>query len=159
MNVSEMLEAMGILSKTGQKILFQAHPDLQILFVYVVRDFDCTIVCSYRTKEKQHEYFLAGLSKVDYPTCHNTKPSIAIDAVPYINGKPTWEGKQALAFSMYVKGRADQLYKDGIMKHKIRIGSDWDGDFNVNDQTFNDYGHFELILSQEEKEKLEYFET
>ena len=31
------------------------------------------------------------------------------------------------------------------MGYIVRWGGDWDSDFDVRDQTFNDLGHFELI--------------
>lgn len=146
-------------STQSKYILSLAHEDFQVLFRYVIMDFDCTIVKSYETKAETDEYFRKKLSKIPYPTGHNTKPSVYIDVAPYINGRATWEDRKSLAFSFYVKGRADQLFRDGLMKHRIRLGSDWNKNNNPDDQTFNDNCHFELVLSDEEKAQLKYYET
>jgi peptidoglycan L-alanyl-D-glutamate endopeptidase CwlK len=37
------------------------------------------------------------------------------------------------------------LKNDGKMTHDVRYGGDWDGDKDINDQTFNDTVHFELV--------------
>jgi hypothetical protein len=146
-------------SDNSERILAQAHKEFQILFRCVVMDFDCTVVKSYEPKTETDRFFAEGLSKIQYPTGHNTKPSVYIDVAPFINGQATWNEKQALAFAFYVKGLADELFRIGAMKHRIRLGADWDKDNDVNDQTFNDFCHFELILSPEEKSQLKYYET
>jgi hypothetical protein len=122
-------------------------------------DFDCTVVKSYETKSQTEDFFNKGLSKIHYPTGHNTKPSVYLDVAPFINGVATWDDRKSLAFSFYVKGISDQLFRDGLIKHKIRLGSDWNSNNNPDDQTFNDNCHFEIILSEEEKKNLIYFET
>jgi peptidoglycan L-alanyl-D-glutamate endopeptidase CwlK len=48
-------------------------------------------------------------------------------------------------FAGYVKATAEQLKKDQLICHDIRWGGDWDSDTEVNDQTFIDLPHFELI--------------
>jgi len=71
---------------------------------------------------------------------HNRKPSLAVDAVPYpIN--PDWNKdlEKICVFAGIVLAIA---HRRGI---KIRWGRDWDGDFDLNDQTFNDYCHFEIV--------------
>ena len=49
-----------------------------------------------------------------------------------------------------MKGKADELYIAGKMKHRIRWGGDWDGDTDVKDQKFMDLPHFELIGVKDE---------
>ena len=151
---------MGEFSTQSKYILSLAHEDFQVLFRYVVMGFDCTIVKAYETKEQTEDFFNRGLSKIHYPTGHNTKPSVYLDVAPYVNGQATWEQPQALAFAFYVKGIADQLFRDGLMKHRIRLGADWNGDNIPNAPgTFDDPCHFEVVLSDEEKKNLVYFET
>jgi len=43
-------------------------------------------------------------------------------------------------FAGFIKGVAASM---GI---KLRIGADWDGDFDTNDQNFHDIVHFEIKL-------------
>ncbi len=103
----------------------------------VVRNFDCTIIDGYRGHERQAEAFLMGFSKVRFPNSrHNVNPSLAVDVAPW---PIDWmDAERFIYFGGYVKGIAAQL---GI---PIRWGGDWDGDFELKDNLFNDYGHFEI---------------
>ena len=131
-------------SFTSKERLATCHPDLQRLFNAVIKEVDCTIIEGHRGEERQNRFFLEGGSKVEWPDSkHNKVPSEGVDAGPYIWGKGlSWEPKQCYYFAGIVKAKASEL---GI---KIRWGGDWDGDNDVNDQKFNDLGHFELILPE-----------
>lgn len=132
-------------SKTSAERLQTCHPDIVTLFNTVIKYYDCTIVEGHRSKETQERYVREGKSKT-MNSKHLKNPSMAVDAVTYKAGKGVdWNDKQALFFAGYVKGIADILYAQGTMKHKLRLGADWDMDYDVNDQTFNDYCHFELV--------------
>lgn len=104
----------------------------------VVYSFDCTVLEGYRSPKRQHQLFMEGKSKVDAgESKHNASPSLAVDVAPC---PIDWNDKERFyLFAGYVLGRADAL---GI---KIRWGGDWDQDTLVDDQTFNDLVHFELI--------------
>ena len=120
------------------KELETCHPLLQLLFTRVVEGYDCSVLEGARSKEKQNSLYEAGKTKLKWPNSkHNSSPSLAVDVAPYpIN----WKSKdQFYHFVGYVKGVSDIL---GI---KIRCGADWDGDNDINDQTFDDLPHFELI--------------
>jgi hypothetical protein len=122
--------------------LCTCHPDLQRLFREVVKTYDCTVDWGHRNEDQQNEMYLAipPITKVQYPNSkHNSLPSMAADVVPFIDGKMCWEPRQCYHFAGYVQATADRL---GI---KIRLGADWDSDNNVNDQTFRDIIHFELV--------------
>ena len=129
-------------SKESIEQLDTCHPDLQILFIEVIKYWDCKVICGNRNKEKQNKAFAEGKSQKQFPySNHNQLPSIAIDAVPYpIN----WETKNPkdlarwYAFAGFVLGVASQM---GI---KIKWGGDWDSDKDFKDQDFNDLPHFEL---------------
>ena len=114
---------------------------LQLLALAVVQHFDATVVCGRRLEKAQNKFYYEGNSRLLYPKSkHNKTPSKAIDLAPYISGKGiVWETKQCYYFAGYVMKTAESL---GI---KIRWGGDWDRDSDVNDQTFNDLVHFELI--------------
>jgi peptidoglycan L-alanyl-D-glutamate endopeptidase CwlK len=150
---------MPLYSSSSKAKLAMAHHDLQIVFNEVVRWYDCTIADSYRTKAKQHEYFtsIPQLSKVDYPTVHNTKPSNAVDVYPYIKGTVSFDLKQGLHFGGWVMALANKMHEDGLIKHQIRWGGDWNGDHDINDNPFEDTGHFEIMLNP--GETVQYFET
>ena len=137
---------MPVYSSTSKAKLSSCHEDLQIRFTHVILEYDNTIVCGYRGKKEQDEAFDAGNSQVKYPySKHNIIPSEAIDAAPYESTHIDWGKLQSAHFAGYVMGIADRLYAEGIMKHKIRPGSDWDMDDDVDDTTFWDACHFEII--------------
>jgi peptidoglycan L-alanyl-D-glutamate endopeptidase CwlK len=147
------------LSKISEQRLATCHRDLQVLFNHVIQYYDCSVVCGYRTKADQEKAFADGLSKVHYPGTHSTKPSIAVDVAPYIESTISWERTQSAHFAGYVLGVADRLWTIGLMKHRIRNGADWNMDHNINDTTFWDACHFELVLSDDEKRTLTYYEV
>lgn len=122
------------------------HPDLNILADTVLKFVDCSIVDGHRDKETQDDYFYSKprRSKVQWPNSkHNKMPSQAMDLYMYpieINNtnRNYW-------FAGVVFGIAKMLYEQGIMKHKVRGGWDWDGDNDFKDQDFNDLVHVELV--------------
>ncbi len=130
------------MSKFGVKSLERlstCHPDLQLLFSFVVRKFDCSVLCGHRNEEDQNQAFRNNRSKVKWPDGkHNTTPSEAIDVVPY---PVDWENlNRFYMFGGYVIAKAESL---GI---KIKWGGDWDMDTLTDDQKFQDLPHFEIIL-------------
>lgn len=120
------------------------HEDLQLLFLQVVDKFDCSVICGHRGQEEQDKAFRDRLSKLQYPDSkHNTLPSMAVDVVPY---PLEWKDTQRMYFfAGYVKAVAEQLLNDHLMSHELRWGGDWDSDTQVNDQSFIDLPHFELV--------------
>lgn len=125
-------------SKISLKRLETTDEKLQKLFLTVVQTYDCTIVCGFRPKEEQEAAFKAGNSKLRWPNSkHNTYPSKAIDVVPY---PKLWAStKQFYHFAGYVLKTAETL---GI---KVRWGGDWDSDKDLEDQSFMDLAHWELV--------------
>jgi peptidoglycan L-alanyl-D-glutamate endopeptidase CwlK len=140
---------MNHFSEISKQRLSSCHRDLKTLFGNVIQDFDCTIVCGHRDKPDQDKAFAEGKSKLQYPQSkHNHIPSLAVDAAPFIDGKINWTRDQLLFFAGYVKSRADQLFKIGVISHRLRIGADFSGDNDVTDEPFRDEPHFELILNE-----------
>ena len=123
--------------------LQMCHPDLQTLFLEVIKTFDCTITCGHRGQAEQDAAYAAGNSKLKYPNGkHNKTPSLAIDAYPYpVDLKDT---KRFYYFAGYVMATAQQLLANGQIKSVIRWGGDWDQDTDIKDNTFNDLVHFEI---------------
>jgi len=119
--------------------------DLQKLFFEVIKYFDCKVLEGYRNEMDQEKAFQAGNTKLHYPHGkHNHKPSLAVDVAPYpINWSNT---KRFYYFGGFVLGVAKKLKEEGKMTHGIRWGGDWDGDNIIDDQTFMDLVHFELIV-------------
>lgn len=116
-------------SASSQEKLNTCHSDLNRLFSEVVKYMDCTILEGERSQEKQDKAFSEGKSQAQYPNSnHNTKPSNAVDVVPY---PVDWNNiERFYEFAGFVKGVASQM---GI---KIK----WGGDF----KSFFDGPHFEV---------------
>lgn len=125
-------------SAASESRLSTCHYKLQDLFNEVVKKYDCSVIEGYRSSERQEELYRQGKSKVQAgDSKHNFSPSLAVDVAPY---PIDWEDKNKFYhFVGYVRGVASQM---GI---EIRCGADWDGDFDLKDQTFFDLPHFELI--------------
>lgn len=142
---------MNRYSRTSADRLAQCHGDLQLVFSVVLLAWDNTIITGTRNKQEQTEKFASGESKVEWPNSkHNLSPSMATDASPFPIPKK-WgqsnrnEYEKFRYFAFYVLGVADALLQAGAISHRLRWGGDWDGDKDVNDQTFNDLIHFELV--------------
>ncbi len=135
---------MARFSKSSFTKLSTCHNDLQVLFYEVIKSFDCTILDGYRNQQEQDLAFAEGRSKLQWPNGkHNHQPSMAVDATPYpIDFNNI---KRSYWFAGYVMGIAQRLKDEGKMEHSIRYGGDWNMDDNIDNETFRDLVHFELI--------------
>ena len=129
---------MPFFSNRSRAILHTCDPRLQELFTRVVHNFDCTVVSGHRTEEEQNALFHRGLSKLKWPhSKHNREPSLAVDVYPY---PIDWQDRDRFHyFAGFVLGISKGL------GYNIRWGGDWDKDWQVRDNVFDDLGHFELI--------------
>ena len=120
-----------------------AHPDLQHLFNEVIKYIDCTVIFGHRTEEEQEEQFRLGHTKLHFPRSkHNSKPSLAVDVVPY---PIDWNNRERFVyFAGIVKGIAFNM---GLV---IRWGGDWDSDNDLRDQIWMDLPHYELIIQNDD---------
>ena len=152
---------MPYYSKSSKKKLESCHPDIQTVFNYVIKHFDCSVIYGHRSTELQFSLFKQGRKKVNdiwviedkekvITYCdgykkkseHRFDPSKAIDAIPYpIQWKNT---KRMLFFIGYVKGIARMLKDYGAIDNEIISGRDWDNDTILTDQTFNDFAHYQI---------------
>jgi len=153
----------------SRKLLDTSTEGIQRVFEQVVRGFDNVIMCGVRTLEKQKANVASGASKTLNSKHIPRKPdgsydpkgkSRAVDAAPYPIQWPDVKAFNAIldklsdderkelkeyiktvgrfyAFHGYVKATADAM---GV---PVRGGSDWDGDWDFTDQTFDDLVHFE----------------
>lgn len=129
------MPAFSIVSKAK---LATCHVDLQDLFTEVIKHFDCTILWGHRGQEAQNAAFHGGYSKKRWPQSkHNERISMAVDVAPY---PVDWNDVDRFRyFAGVVKGIAI------MMGFEIIWGGDWDRDTQLQDQTFNDLAHFELV--------------
>lgn len=131
--------------------LYTCHDDLVTLMIEVDKGYENSILEGARTTERQQQLFKEGKSKLDgvnkkskHQVSHDRPKSFAVDTAPW---PIDWNDlKRFYHYIGYVNGIADQLYREGKMKHKIRCGADWDGDRSFKDQTFHDLPHIELIV-------------
>ena len=124
--------------KTSQARLATCHPDLQLLMNALIKHIDVSIICGHRTEAEQNKAFNEGKSKLKFPQSkHNSLPSKAVDIACY---PIDWNDRGRFYLMIgYVRRLADEL---GI---KIRVGADWNGDYNTDDQNFHDLPHIELV--------------
>ena len=128
---------MNKFSRTSAARLATCHPDLQKVITKALEVCDCSILCGHRSKEEQDALFLEGKSQLQYPNGkHNTLPSRAVDVAPY---PIDWNDRERFSyFAGVVIGVGASM---GIA---IRWGGDWDSDFDLKDNKFDDLVHFEL---------------
>lgn len=133
---------MPSFGERSRRELATCHSALQSLFNGVIREYDCSVLCGRRGKEAQDAAFAAGFSKVQWPNSkHNAivpDLSLAVDVVPY---PIDWKDRDRFYhFAGYVRGVASRM----DIEIKIRWGGDWDSDFDLRDQSFMDWPHFEV---------------
>lgn len=143
---------MPSFGKKSRDILDTCHPDHQRLFIEVVRWFDCSVLYGHRDRELQNHLFnkVPKVTKAQWPdSTHNTVPSDGIDVVPYpirwpdLKNRPETYTKDMGRFYMFdgfVLATAKQMGID------IISGSDWDRDFTLLDQSFDDLAHFQRVI-------------
>ena len=124
----------GSKSKANLK---SCHEDLQKIFNEVIKWVDCSVLEGHRDAERQDKLFFEAKTKVKYPDGrHNKLPSLAVDVTPY---PVDWNDRERQTlFAGFVLGVAKMM---GIT---LRWGGDWDMDFQVMDNRFDDFPHFEI---------------
>ena len=110
---------------------------LQDVFNEVIKHVDCSVLEGQRDEERQNKLFDEGKTKVRFPNGrHNASPSRAVAVTPY---PVDWDDRERQTlFAGFVLGIARSM---GI---KLRWGGDWDMDFEVQDNRFDDFPHFEI---------------
>ena len=108
---------------------------LQKVLNEVIKYVDCSIIEGHRSGERQDRLFEEGRTKVKYPNGrHNANPSRAVDVVPY---PIDWDDRERFhLFAGFVIGIGQSM---GI---RLRWGGDWNMNFEVDDNNFDDFPHF-----------------
>ena len=124
--------------KTSKERLATCDERLQKVFNEVIKYVDCSVLEGHRNEERQNKFFEEGKSKVKYPDGrHNASPSRAADVVPY---PVDWNDRERFhLFAGFVIGI------EYSMDISLRWGGDWNQNFEVDDNKFDDFPHFELI--------------
>ncbi len=124
-------------SKKSKERLSSCDKRLQDVFNEVIKYVDCSILEGHRSKERQNKLYDENRTKVKYPNGrHNSSPSKAVDVTPY---PVDWEDRERQTlFAGFVIGIGRS------MGYNLRWGGDWDMDFQVMDNRFDDFPHFEV---------------
>ena len=134
---------MNEYGERSQQVLGELHPDLQLVFRFVLTIYDHALICGHRGEVLQNQWFREKKSRLRYPESkHNSFPAKAVDAVPYFRGKSAIDWNDTGAFCQLA---GVVLAASKQLNIPIRWGGDWDNDRRTRDQSFNDLGHFELL--------------
>ena len=123
--------------KRSKNALHSCDERLIKVFDEVIKTVDCSVLEGHRGQSKQDKYYEEGKSKVKYPSGrHNKLPSMAVDVAPY---PIDWDDRERFhLFAGFVLGIAKSM---GI---NLRWGGDWNQNWFVDDNKFDDFPHFEL---------------
>ena len=123
--------------KRSRTNLATCKDKLQKVFNDVIKHVDCSVIEGNRNEERQNKLFKEGKTKVKYPNGrHNASPSRAADVVPY---PIDWSDRERFhLFAGFVLGIAKS------MDINLRWGGDWNQNFEVDDNQFDDFPHFEI---------------
>ena len=129
---------MARFGRKSKEQLATCDERLQKVFNEVIKYVDCSVLEGHRDERTQDRYYEEGKTKVRYPMGrHNSKPSRAVDVVPY---PVDWNDRERFTlFGGFVLGMARRM---GIT---LRWGGDWNMNFEVDDNKFDDFPHFELV--------------
>lgn len=133
-----------IFGKRSIKSLNSSHPDLTVVMKqalsFEVMDF--CVIEGHRNEKRQNWLFEMNKSQKRFPhSKHNKKPSEAVDIAPWVNGKISWYAPYFHVLSGVILAAAK------LRGVEIRWGGNWNRDLEpLTDQTFQDLGHFEVIL-------------
>ena len=123
--------------RSSKKRLATCDNRLQDVFNEVIKHVDCSVLEGQRDEERQNKLFEEGKTKVRFPDGrHNDSPSRAVDITPY---PVDWADRERQTlFAGFVLGIARSM---GI---KLRWGGDWNQNWEVDDNKFDDFPHYEL---------------
>lgn len=146
--------------KKSEALLEQLSDPLVAVARAGIKIIDFSIIYTYRGEELQNSLVASGNSKTPWPQSkHNRLPSEAFDFAPYpIDWPQESELRMGVkdgdlkAIRHYIKATNRFYLVAGILIScaaelgvPVRWGGDWDGDFDIFDQTFDDIGHLELL--------------
>jgi len=126
--------------KFGKKSLEQLETcDKRLIKVFneVIKTVDCSVLEGNRHQTRQDQLYKEGKTKVKFPFGrHNADPSFAVDVVPY---PISWSDRERFTlFAGFVLGTAKSM---GI---NLKWGGDWNQNWQVNDNKFDDFPHFQI---------------
>ena len=128
--------------KKSKEELSTCRKELQEVFNEVIKTVDCSVLEGNRHQTRQDALYEEGKTKVKYPMGrHNALPSFAVDVCRY---PVDWGDRERFhLFAGFVLGIAKS------MDINLRWGGDWNQNWEVDDNKFDDFPHFELIEKKE----------
>jgi len=124
-NTTKNLESILVTGKQASRILVEA---VKGFIRYTPIDFCIIDNGGYRTAGLQYELFVAGNSKCDgIKNLSEHQKGLAVDLVPWVDGKATWEPKS----TFYLSGAFMSYCKEHSLP--ITTGADWNSDGNLKD--------------------------
>jgi peptidoglycan LD-endopeptidase CwlK len=128
----------------SREVFDTLSPNLQRLMKEAIRRapswLDFGLICGFRNQEDQDKAFAEGRSQKRWPDGnHNHWPSTAVDIRPASPFRQE-DWKDSVRFARIV-GFIECISVE--LDIPIRLGLDWDGDGQSNDQQFMDLGHIE----------------
>lgn len=133
----------------SRKILDTCHPIIRATFTEALSLglVDITASEGFRHRERQNDLFERGKSKVSWPDSrHNSMPSEAIDAYPFVNGKVSYDWNHCIFLAGIIQSVSKRMFQTQVLDGWLRWGGNWDMDGEpITDQDFQDLGHFEIV--------------
>ena len=129
---------MPTFSKHSKDILIGCDQRIQKVFNEVIKSIDCRAISGKRGPDEQNELFRTGKSQLRFPdSYHNKAPfSLAVDIVPY---PIDWADRERFTFfAGFVLGTAISMDID------MTWGGDWNQNYRVSDNKFDDFAHFQV---------------
>ena len=154
---------MPVFSESSNKRLATCHPDLVVVAYEAIKYVDYGIAVGARGKIDQNNAYKHGLSKTPWPQSkHNARIILPDDekdeypdlrelseAFDFFPSPTDWKILWPFAYvAGVIMTIGDQLYREGKIKHKLRSGGNWDMDYQIVKQPFNDLGHIELVTNK-----------
>ena len=118
-------------SAKSRKRLLTVHPDLQTLFLEVIKHRDCSVISGLRSEDEQRALYASGRSEpgkivthrdgINRRSLHQT--GLAVDVIPYPEG---YDEDDLRDFGNFVKGIAVIMKRYGAIDKNITWGGDWE---------------------------------
>lgn len=133
-------------SNRSLKAINELHPLLQTVCHDAIEHIDFIVLDAQRGRAEQEKAFRAGNSKAHFgQSAHNWIPAIAFDLVP---SPISWEAEgfkkinEVIGYYNPTNGRGKGVAL--AREIPLRWGADWDMDGSFKDESFLDWGHYEL---------------
>ena len=127
--------------RTSTARLSTCDPDLILLMNEALSDpacpVDISILEGHRGKVRQNRMQAEGKSQLSWPRSrHNSMPSMAVDAAPYVDGAVSWDWDDYHPLADHIKATWARLKAEGKVHGELEWGGDW--------RSFKDGPHWQI---------------